>query len=95
VSEAVQFSEADVPTFPRHVRFRFDEARKNWVLLGPERVLMPDEVAVEVLKLCDGEASIGQIVDRLAEAFEAPRDEILPDVLDLFNDLAGKGFVRP
>jgi pyrroloquinoline quinone biosynthesis protein D len=94
VTGEVQFSEADVPAFPRHVRFRFDEARQNWVLLGPERVLMPDEIAVEVLKLCDGQASIGQIVDRLAQAFDAPREEITPDVLALFNDLAAKGFVR-
>ena len=86
--------EADAPSFPRHVRFRFDEARQAWVILAPERVLMPDEIAVEVLKLCDGKATIGEIVDTLAATFEAPREDILPDVLTLFNDLAAKGFVR-
>ncbi len=94
MSDALRFSEADVPAFPRHVRFRFDEARQSWVLLGPERVLMPDEIAVEVLKLCDGQATLGQIIDRLAEAFEAPREQVAADVIDLFNDLAAKGFVR-
>lgn len=76
------------------MRFRFDEARQAHILLAPERVLMPDEIAVEVLKLCDGKDSIGQIVDKLAIAFAAPREEILPDVLTLFNDLGSKGFVR-
>jgi pyrroloquinoline quinone biosynthesis protein D len=94
LTQTASFSEGSVPSFPRHVRFRFDEARDAWVLLAPERVIMPDEIAVEVLKLCNGEDSVGQIADRLAQVFDAPRDAILPDILALFNDLAEKGCVR-
>src|SRR5690606_25027889 len=42
------------PVMPRHARLKFDETRGVWVLLVPERVLVPDETAVEVLQLCDG-----------------------------------------
>ncbi len=43
-----------LPRLPRHVKLRFDKARERWVVLAPERVLMPDETALEVLQRCDG-----------------------------------------
>ena len=83
-----------VPRLPRHVKLRFDEQRARWVVLAPERVLMPDETALEVLKRCDGQASVDAIVDALASEYEAPREEIGADVSALLQDLADKGFVQ-
>jgi pyrroloquinoline quinone biosynthesis protein D len=82
-----------VPSLPRHVKFRFDETRKQWVLLAPERLLLPDEIAVEILQRVDGQRSIAEITDSLAATFEAPREEILSDVLGMLRDLAEKGYV--
>jgi pyrroloquinoline quinone biosynthesis protein D len=73
------------------VRLTFDARRGCWVLLAPERLLMPDEVAVEVLRRCTGQASIDEIVDDLAREFEADRDEIARDVERLVRDLCDKG----
>jgi pyrroloquinoline quinone biosynthesis protein D len=84
---------SSVPRLPRHVKFRFDETRQSWVLLAPERVLMPDEVAAAVLEQVDGIRSIDAIVAALAEKFEAPREEIAADVLAMLQDLADKGYV--
>jgi pyrroloquinoline quinone biosynthesis protein D len=86
-------SPESVPALPRGVRLRFDKVRNVWTLLAPERVLMPDEIAVEILKRCDGEASVAAIVDDLARAFSAPREEIAADVQELLQDLADKGLV--
>ena len=61
---------------PRHARLKFDETRQVWVILAPERVLAPDEIAVEVLKLCDGVRSVADMVDQLAAKYAAPRDAI-------------------
>ena len=66
-------SEASIPALPRGARLRFDEARQRWVLLVPERVLAPDDIAVEILKLCDGKKSVGTIADELAAKYAAPR----------------------
>ena len=85
--------ESSVPNFPRGVKFRFNKAKEQWVILAPERLLVPDETAVEVLKLCDGSASVGNIVDDLADRFNAPRDVIATDVAALLQDLADKGFI--
>ena len=58
-SRNISVSEASRPVLPRHARLKFDETRKVWVILAPERVLAPDEIAVEVLQLCDGQRSVG------------------------------------
>ena len=61
---------------PRHARLKFDETRQVWVILAPERVLAPDEIAVEVLQLCDGVRSVAEMVDQLAAKYAAPREAI-------------------
>jgi len=93
VAERRILEEASVPNFPRHVKFRFNEQRGQWVILAPEKVLVPDETAVEVLKLCDGKASVATIVDALAAKFAAPRDVIGKDVTELLQDLSDKGVI--
>ena len=82
-----------VPALPRGVRLRFDKVRNVWTLLAPERVLMPDEIAVEILRRCDGKATVAAIVDDLARTFAAPREEIAADVEELLLDLADKGLI--
>jgi pyrroloquinoline quinone biosynthesis protein D len=82
---------AAVPRLRPGVKFRFDRSRDAWILLAPERLFIPDEVAVEVLKLVDGERTAATIVDELAIAFKAPRDVIETDVLAMLDDLRGKG----
>ena len=82
-----------VPALPRGVKLRFDQARDAWVLLAPERVLMPDPIAVEILKRCDGKASVAAIVDDLAATFAAERSQIEADVGAFLQDLADKGMV--
>ena len=41
---------------------------------------MPDEIAVEVLKRCNGTATVGAIADELAAAYEVLREVVLEDV---------------
>jgi pyrroloquinoline quinone biosynthesis protein D len=81
------------PVFPRHVRLRFDKVRDRWVILAPERVLVPDDISVEVLQLCDGVRAIQDVVAVLAAKFAADPDLILADCLTLLQDLADKGFL--
>ncbi len=86
-------SETTRAVLPRHVRLRHDAVRDRWVLLAPERVLMPDEAAVEVLQLCDGARTVGEIVDGLAAKYAAPREEIAADIVAMLQDLADKAFL--
>ena len=81
------------PVLPRHAKLKFDETRQRWVILAPERVLAPDEIAVEVLQLCDGARSVADMIDLLAEKYAAPREAIATDVITMLQDLADKGFL--
>lgn len=92
-SRNISVSEASRPVLPRHTRLKFDETRQRWVILAPERVLAPDEIAVEVLQLCDGIRSVQVIVDQLAAKYTADRGAIASDVIAMLQDLADKGFL--
>ena len=93
MSERPQVHDDAVPALARGVKLRFDKARDVWVLLAPEKVLMPDQVAVEILRRCDGKASLAQIVDDLVVAFSADRDQVVADVRSFLQDLADKGLL--
>ena len=84
----IAIAESSVPRFPRGTRFRFDKTREAWVILAPERLIMPDEIAVEILKLVDGIRTVSAMADDLAARFSAPRAEVLGDVLALLQELA-------
>ena len=80
--------------FPPHVKFRFDEVRQAWVVLAPERLFLPDEHAVEILRRIDGERSLDAIIDDLAREFDAPRSEIAEDVLAMARELFAKRILQ-
>lgn len=87
-------SEDTVPHLAAGVKFRLDAVRNAWVLLAPERLFQLDEIAVEVMKLVDGQRSVAMIADSLASKFAAPREEISGDVSALLQDLAARGALR-
>ncbi len=92
-SRNISVSEASRPVLPRHARLKFDQTRQRWVILAPERVLAPDDIAVEILQLCDGARSVEQMIDQLAAKYTADRAAIGVDVIALLQDLADKGFL--
>lgn len=81
------------PGLPRHIKLRHDPGRGRWHVLAPERVFEPDPIAVEILKLCDGETSVQTIADRMAVEYNAPIDEITNDIIAMLQELADKGVV--
>lgn len=85
--------ERSVPALPRHVKLRFDQARGQWIVNAPERVLVPDAIALAILERCDGRRDVAAIADDLAARYAAPRAEILADVIEMLQDLADKGFL--
>ena len=82
-----------VPKLPRHIVLRHDKVRDRWVILAPERVLVPDPIAVTVLQRLDGIKTLSQIAVGLACDFAAPVELILTDITALLQDLADKTFL--
>jgi pyrroloquinoline quinone biosynthesis protein D len=84
--ERMVVTEATRPARPRYVRMHFDPVRGREVVLSPEKVFWPDEISVQIIKLCDGTRSVGQIADVLAVEYNAPRDVILADVMEFVQE---------
>jgi pyrroloquinoline quinone biosynthesis protein D len=80
--------------FAAHAKFRFDAVRQAWVVLAPERLLLPDEQAVAVLRLIDGARDADAVVDALSREYEAPRAVVAADVLPMLQDLVDKKVLR-
>ncbi len=81
------------PRLARHAKLRFDEKRARWMVQAPEKLLLPDETAIEILKRCDGRATVDKIVAALAAEFDAPPEVIRNDVTRVLQDLADKRLV--
>jgi pyrroloquinoline quinone biosynthesis protein D len=84
---------ASVPRLKAHVRLQYNEARQQWIIQAPERVLMPDDIAVAVLKRCDGVATVGAVARALAAEYDAPPEIVEADICEMLQDLADKGVV--
>ena len=92
-STRVMISAASKPALPRHIKLRHDAVRDRWTVLAPERVFSPDAIAVAVLQLCDGQRTVDDIAGELAHTYNAPKAQILADVVAMLQDLADKGVV--
>lgn len=79
------------PRFAPGVRLQEDRARDRWMVMAPERMFLPDETALAVLRLIDGARDEAAIVAHLAQAYAAPAEEIAADVRALLEDLRARG----
>jgi pyrroloquinoline quinone biosynthesis protein D len=93
MSEAPVIADDAKPRLPRGVRLKHDDTRNEWLLLAPERVIKTDPIAVEILKRCDGVATLSEIIDSLALQFKADRTRIATDVRAMLGELTAKRMV--
>ncbi len=81
------------PALQRFVKLRHDKGRDRWIILAPERILTPDAIAVEVLKLCDGRATVANIAEELGNNYDAPVELIEKDITTMLQELSDKGYL--
>ena len=94
MKERLLLKSETIPIIPDHLRFEFNEVRKEWVLLAHERALYPAPIATEVLKKCDGKIRIQLIGEYLAKKYKAPVEKIVEDITKMLQNLADKGFLK-
>ncbi len=56
--------------------------------------MLPDEQAVEILQLIDGERAVDGVIEELVRRYDAPRDVIAVDVIKMLQDLVDKKVLR-
>jgi pyrroloquinoline quinone biosynthesis protein D len=79
------------PRLAAKARLKWDETRQKPLLLFPEGVLVLNPTAYDVLQLCDGLRTVGEIVKALQEKFGGGTIE--QDVKTLLARLVGKGLM--
>lgn len=80
----------------RGTRLKHDTGRGAWTLQAPERVVVLDEIAHAVVsEIVDSDGGLGGVIDRLSQSFEAPRDEIAADVIEMLQSFVDKQLLRP
>lgn len=76
------------PVLLPHVRLYFDPVRQAFALLSPEKVFWPDDVALDILQLCDGERNVKDICQMLAQIYDASPDDVRADVMEFLQDFS-------
>lgn len=74
----------------RGVRLREDTVRNQTVLLAPERAIALDEIAVAIIKEIDGHRSLDRIAGDLARRFEAPKEQVLQDIIAFIREFLNR-----
>ena len=80
------------PRLAAKARLRWDRRGERYMLLYPERGLVLNATAADVVRLCTGEVTVEAIVDQLAAKYDSqPREALQAEVLTFLTRLAERG----
>ncbi len=79
------------PRIRSPARLKYDEARQTDILLLPERVILLNAAAGAILRLCDGNRTVGEIVQELEAAYQ--QSSLKEDIVGFLEIAASKGWV--
>ena len=83
------------PIVAGKARLRWDARTSRHLLLYPERGLILNPTAADVIQLCTGEHTVGVIVDRLAAKYAPqPRETVEREVLSFLANMADRGLIH-
>jgi len=72
-------------------RLQYDDVREEHLLLVPEGAVRLNETAALVLELCDGERSVDEIADAMAQRYAGA--DVADDVRELLGGMTEQGLV--
>ena len=87
-------SMATRPRLAAKARLRWDRKAERFMLLYPERGLVLNPTAADVVRLCTGELTVGAIVEQLAAKYASqPRETVEQEVLTFLTRMAERALV--
>jgi pyrroloquinoline quinone biosynthesis protein D len=92
MSAFVDLDSGSRPQIGRHFRLQWEEVQKAWVLLYPEGMVKLNGSAGEILRHCDGQRTVAEIVTELEKLFGTSGLE--PDVRAFFEIASKQGWVE-
>ncbi|MBI2992649.1 MAG: pyrroloquinoline quinone biosynthesis peptide chaperone PqqD [Gammaproteobacteria bacterium] len=82
-----------VPELAPTFRFQWEEVQGCFVILYPEGMVKLSPSAGEIMKRCDGQKSVSQIIADLKTQF--PQTELETDVRRFLEEANEHGWIRP
>jgi pyrroloquinoline quinone biosynthesis protein D len=79
------------PVLAAQYRLQFEPAQDAWVLLYPEGMVKLNKSAAEILRRCDGSASVDEVISGLERDY-APM-QLRDDVCLFLEDAHGRGWI--
>jgi pyrroloquinoline quinone biosynthesis protein D len=89
----IEIADAAQPRLAKGVRLQSDSTTGKSVLLFPEGVVELNETAHEILTRCDGR-TVSEIVQALAEEYEADLAALATDVRETLADLQRRRLIE-
>jgi len=82
------------PKLAPKTKLRLDQKTGKYILLYPEKGLLLNPTGAAILKRCDGERTLAQIVSGLAEEFSADAERLRGQVLTFVQGLLDRGLLQ-
>jgi pyrroloquinoline quinone biosynthesis protein D len=82
------------PRLAPHYLFRWEDSQDSYILLYPEGLIKLNLSAGEILKRCDGQSRVADIVAGLQAAFPGNAAAIADSVQAFVRLAHGKGWLR-
>jgi pyrroloquinoline quinone biosynthesis protein D len=82
------------PKLAPKTKLRLDQKTGKYILLYPEKGLLLNPTGAAILKRCDGERTLAQIVSGLAEEFSADAEQLRGQVLTFVQGLLDRGLLQ-
>ena len=82
------------PRLASKARLRYDRKSERTMLLYPEKGLVLNPTAADVLQLCNGEHTAGAIIDKLSAKYNQDTASVEREVMQLLTSLAERGLVQ-
>lgn len=82
------------PRLAPKARLRFDKQLSRYILLYPERGLVLNPTAADVLQRCTGERTVHSIVEELAQKYGHQIPAVEKEVMDFLRTMADRGLVQ-
>ena len=80
------------PALARKARLRYEQVRQTDLLLLPERVVKLNSTGAAILRLCDGQRTVSEIVREVESQFGQPSLE--NDVVEFLRNVSAQGWIE-
>lgn len=87
-------SEASRYRLAAKARLRFDRKTERYMLLYPEKGLVLNPTAADVLQLCTGEHTVKAIVDQLAQKYGHQPPAVEHEIVAFLSMMVDRGLVQ-